>query len=354
MEINFDLLVSGCNTRCRHCYVNGGPGRNMPLDDALLCIEKLDEIAALLPYPASVTLDNEPFNHPDLEAILGAVSSAGHLSYFHHGMTTGIALMRRKDRDAVVRAYLDRGYGTFGITLHGSDDHHDGIVRREGARRTSIDAAEHLRSCGAEVHVSLMMNRFFPEDAEDLDRVLQRLAPSFVWFAVPNYTPHVRMMGFEPLRASLGDLRALEPWLSGWRQDRTALMSEAEGNTVGAVRSQLENGLSLKKLFAREQHELYLTVHPDGLLYLGNTGAETVCLGDLRSLSAVSAADLLRRSPGNRDYGAFYDVEDLPGEEELVLALKRLPQDLLYSDPASVICRGLAELRIPTRILTFA
>ena len=33
--INFDFLVAGCNTRCQHCYVNGGPGPMMPLADAL-------------------------------------------------------------------------------------------------------------------------------------------------------------------------------------------------------------------------------------------------------------------------------------------------------------------------------
>lgn len=40
MEINIDLLVAGCNTCCLHCYVNGGPSPMMPMDDALLCIEK--------------------------------------------------------------------------------------------------------------------------------------------------------------------------------------------------------------------------------------------------------------------------------------------------------------------------
>lgn len=67
MTVNFDFLVSGCNTRCRHCYVNGGPGSLMPLVDALLFIDKLDSLAELLPYDASFTLDNEPMNHPDIE-----------------------------------------------------------------------------------------------------------------------------------------------------------------------------------------------------------------------------------------------------------------------------------------------
>lgn len=62
--INFDLLVAGCDTRCKHCYVNGGPLPRMKVDDAVLCIERLDAIAANLPDEAYFTLDHEPMGHP--------------------------------------------------------------------------------------------------------------------------------------------------------------------------------------------------------------------------------------------------------------------------------------------------
>ena len=103
MDLNFDLLISGCNTHCRHCYVNGGPGRNISLEDALLCIDRLDELGALLPERPGFTLDNEPMNHPDIITIIRAAAAAKHVSHYHHGMTTGIALMRRADREAVMR-----------------------------------------------------------------------------------------------------------------------------------------------------------------------------------------------------------------------------------------------------------
>lgn len=141
MEVNFDLLIGGCNTRCRHCYVSGGPGKLMPLEDALLCIEKLDALAAALPFTCSFTLDNEPINHPDIAEILRTASSVKKIHHFHHGMTTGIALIHRADREAVVNAYLDCGCTELGITLHGSAEHHDEIVRRSGAHKASMDTA---------------------------------------------------------------------------------------------------------------------------------------------------------------------------------------------------------------------
>lgn len=77
--INIDFLVVGCNTRCRHCYVNGGPGPIMPVEDALLCIEKLDGLAKYLPDDTSFTPDHEPMNHPQIDQILHAASHTRHI-----------------------------------------------------------------------------------------------------------------------------------------------------------------------------------------------------------------------------------------------------------------------------------
>ncbi len=86
MTVNFDFLVSGCNTRCQHCYVNGGPGSMMTLEDALLFIEKLDTLAELLPFEASFTLDNEPMNHPDVASIIRKAAAVNHIEHYHHGI----------------------------------------------------------------------------------------------------------------------------------------------------------------------------------------------------------------------------------------------------------------------------
>ena len=351
MNINFDVLISGCNTRCKHCYVGGGPGALMPVGTALRCLEKLDELASLLDGEVSFTLDNEPMNHPDIARIVRAAANMKHAVYYHHGMTTGLALMKRADRDGVMRAYLESGYCDFGITVHGNAAHHDDIVRRPGAYRASVDAAAYMKACGADLNISLMFNRFFAEDADEIDALLERLQPSFVYFAVPNYTPHARMDDFEPYRAALETLYAVLPRLSRRLRNGEELVSEAERCTVGAVKLALKRELSLTELFYRPQEELYLTVHPNGSLFVGNTGAETERLGDLTALDAEKTAAYIRSLPGNRDYGAFYDVERLPSQAELIAALDALGQDLIYADEAGVIYRGLSALGVPTKIL---
>ena len=348
MTVNFDLIIAGCNTRCRHCYVNGGPGGMMPLASVLGTIEKLDALAELLPYETSFTLDNEPMDHPDICVIIRAAAAAKHIGYFHHGMTSGIALMARKDRDDVMRAYLDQGFREFGVTVHGNAAHHDMIVRRKDARRTAVEAAEYIKTCGAEIGVSLMFNRFFHEDADGIDALLERLRPGWIYFAVPNYTPHGNMMDFEPFRGSLDSLLGLRSHYALWGQKEEKLLEDV--CTPGMLIKRLEEGLDVGEMFERPQEEMYLTVRPDGSLFYGNTGVETERLGNMRTLDVKAAARRILELPGNRDWGAFYDAGTLPGPEEMIRALGRVPADLAYSDMASTVYRAFAEAGIPTVI----
>ena len=352
MKINIDFLLSGCNTRCKHCYVAGGPGPFMAAADALLCMEKLDALAALLPGETTFTLDHEPVNHPYIVRLIQAAAKTEHIQNYHHGMTSGIALMRRKDRDAVIRTYMDLGYRSFGITIHGSAGHHDEIVRHKGAYETAVEAARYFKSKGARLEISLMINRFFPEDADELSGLLERLQPDYTGLVIPIFTPHRHMMDFEPYRASLSDLEALAGYPASWGLDETAFLANARELTISSAISRLRGGTVLQDLFAVPQDELYLTLHQNGVLYMGNTGAETRCIGDLRTMAPEEAARVIRNLPGNRDYGAFYEPGMLPSAATLMEALENLPGNLVYGDFESAVYRGLAALEVPTVILS--
>ena len=349
--INFDFLVAGCNTRCQHCYVNGGPGPLMPIEDVILCVDRLDALAKYLSDDTSFTLDHEPMNHPHIDQILCVVARTRNIQNYHHGMTTGVGLMCRKDKKAVVRAYVDHGYDVFGITIHGSAVHHDEIVHRKGAYDAAVAAAEYLRENGAKIEVSLMLNRYFAQDAESITAMLKQLQPNYSGFSVPIFTPHRNMMGFEQYRASIETVTSIQGYLTQWHLDEAEIMRTAEKSTVASTIDQLKQGMDLKKLFAKGQDERYLTLHQDCLLYVGNSGAETLCLGDLRSIDLEATAAIINSLPGNRDYGAFYDPAELPTTDELITALEGLQQNMVYGDFESVIYRGLVELGIPTKIL---
>ena len=349
--INFDLLVAGCDTRCRHCYVNGGPQKRMDGDDAVFCIERLDAIAAHLSEEADFTLDHEPMGHPKIGRIIGAAAQTKHIRYHHHGMTTGVGCMRRDDREAVLDRYLALGFNSFGITIHGDETLHDEIVRRNGAFSASVAFGEFIKAHGAELEVSLMVNRFFPQQQKEISAMLDRLRPDRVYIALPIFTPHKNGMDYEPYRASVQDVELLGEWFRALGKDDAELIANALESSVGSAASKLRNEQGLKALFSEPQGEKYLAVHPDCLLYMGNAGAETECLGDLRLLDPETTAKRITEAPDNRDYGAFYDPGVLPETERLIEAMKGLPQDTVYGDYPSVIYRGLAALNVPTKIL---
>lgn len=318
--------------------------------DALLCIEKLEAIGKYLPHETSFTLDHEPMNHPDIAEILRAAAKNTYCKNYHHGMTSGIGLMQREDKEAVVQAYFECGYRNFGITVHGAPAHHDEIVRRPGAYERSIAAAEFLRDRGANVEVSLMLNRFFPEDAPQITEMLQRLRPKRIYPAIPIFTPHVNMMDFEPYRATLDTWARLQAYLPRWGQDPGAIEKAVDLHTAQTAISRLRTVESLENLFSQTQNELYLTVHPDCMLYAGNSGTETQCLGDLRTMSPEEAADAVSALPGNRDYTAFYDLSQLPTADALAGALKTIPQNVIYGDFESVLYRGLMQMGVRAKI----
>ncbi len=351
MEINVDFLVSGCNTQCKHCYVNGGPGPLMQTDDALACIEKLDQIAAFFPQGMSFTLDHEPMNHSEIGKILYAASHTKHITNYHHGMTTGLGLMSRSDKEAVIQAYLENGYNEFGITLHGVCAHHDEIVNRKGAFDKAIAAARFLSQMGCRVQISLMVNRFFAEDAGQLSRLIDDMNVNDIYFAIPIFTPHAKMMRFEPYRVTLETFEKIRRYLPGWRQDAEEILERARKNSVGEAEEKLQS-IDLHSLWTEKQDTLYLSLHQDCMLYVGNSGVETQALGDLRKLEPEIAAEVIRNLPGNSDYGAFYDVENLPGMENVREAIMALPQDLVYGDFPSILYRAFVDLGIPTKLLS--
>ncbi len=85
------------------------------------------------------------------------------------------------------------------------------------------------------------------------------------------------------------------------------------------------------------------------MLYVGNSGAETQCLGDLRTMSPEAAAERINALPGNRDYTAYYDLSQLPTLDTLMNALETIPQDAVYGDFESVLYRGLVQMGIPAK-----
>lgn len=70
MKYTFEISISGCNTICKHCYVSGGPGKNIDLQIYKKIVEKLSVILPQLKSEIDITLGNEQFKHPYIKEII--------------------------------------------------------------------------------------------------------------------------------------------------------------------------------------------------------------------------------------------------------------------------------------------
>ena len=107
MQITIDIRISGCVTRCWHCYVNGGPGATMPFEEYHCCLDELPPILDGLKKNGFkriyLYLDYEPLLHPAICEIL-TITRERFGDYFEMPTfpTTGIPIAARSDWEEVL------------------------------------------------------------------------------------------------------------------------------------------------------------------------------------------------------------------------------------------------------------
>ena len=151
MEYNIDILVAGCNTTCKHCYVNGGKAPCMEWEDFKFCMEKLEPVFAYFGKDVSFTLDNELYNHPKAKGILELVEQRYTKNYYHHGSTTGIAILEHPDRADIFEILKRNGWLEASFALHGGRETHDKMVCYDGAMEAIIRASRLFQENGFDV-----------------------------------------------------------------------------------------------------------------------------------------------------------------------------------------------------------
>lgn len=351
MEYNFDIIVAGCSTNCCHCYVDGGPEQPVVLADFRLCLEKLAPVLEALGEAASVTLDNEPANHPDVLEIIRMTCDLIPGHYYHHGSTTGLPLLRRADRENVAKAMLHAGWTEVSLTLHGGREHHNALVRNPMAFDGLQDAAAFYAGRDFQVGISLMLNRHLIEDREEVTRLLEQTPHSSTYFAVTSYVPTRRLREFQPLRATLSLCESLKGYLTAWGLNETELLTRFRQYSEQAVWDRLQTGFDCRALERESPETVFLTVDQALNLYYGNTGARTARLGNLHTMTSREILEAVQGLSANWDYSAFYDLDRLPPAREILDRVRpRLTENYVYDGIASCLYRWFDLCGIPTII----
>ncbi len=297
MNYNVDILVAGCNTSCLHCYVDGGRAKIMEFEDFKTCLDKLQKVFEVLKDKISFTLDNELYNHPQCLEILEYVKDHAKNNYFHHGSTSGIAIMSQSRKTKILKVLKDNGWLEASLAIHGSYKTHDVIVSKNGALTSLIEAANFLKDNGLEVWISLIFNKEMLKELDDISKILQGIKYDHILPVICDYLPLPRLRKYQRIRCDKDDYQKIIPFLKAQGVDTEDLEEKvASFNEVNIMRC-LDYSMVQKELLSNDAAFFHIDHKLD--FYLGNTGSSLGYIGNIRKLSTDEILQAIKSSKDN-------------------------------------------------------
>jgi MoaA/NifB/PqqE/SkfB family radical SAM enzyme len=336
MKLTLDILLAGCQTKCRHCYVDGGPGPAMSERNALRILEYLKQAAPRLRERFSQVdpyFDFEPFSHPRIVAIAGAFHDAGFSPVMEHVPTTGIALVTRADRDEVFDFVRSIGVRRFELTVHGPLEVHESALERPGAFDLQVRFSRAARSAGFPVNVNLMLSREVANNFDRTHELIDRLAPGKFWFTIPTFEPVARLRSFQSHRPQLRHLQRLSRHPLAGNARNLDLLLEAEDRTTAHWLARARAELNSWDDVQRSMPEwVFATIQPDLQVYAGNGNMRLTHIGDLSGGASSGVTDTLLELASNYAIFRYPERESLPTLSEVLRAAESHDPDLVFPE----------------------
>lgn len=354
MQYTFEILAAGCNTRCGHCYVSGGPSKSMPYESYLYCLKKLKPVLDRVPGGISVTPGNEPFNHPEICGIMRETRRL--MPEYYPGEdfsvpTTGIALLARSDREEILRILGEMGCRHMLFSLHGGAEHHNRMVANEKGFSCIGKAADYLHEHGFEPRFNLILSKYLIEDWDQVLEFLDRHHCGRAFLTIPLYLPVERLRGFQPFRAEYGDCEKLRGRLDAFGISEAAFFRKVEENHERAIARRAAMGWDYEAAERSKPQWAFFHITQDLSFFYGNAGMHTKYLGNLRTMSDEELCRAILEQGPNYDYSAYYQVRTLPPVREVLSNLEPLKTDYVYPDPEGCLYRWFDLCGVKTILL---
>jgi len=301
MEYNIDIIVAGCNTSCMHCYVNGGKAPYMKWEDFEYCMEKLEPVFTHFGNKVSFTLDNELYNHPNAKVILELVEQKYSKNYYHHGSTTGIAILEHPDREAILKILKQNGWLEVSFAIHGGQETHDKIVCCDGALEVIAKASQLFKENGFKGWLSLMISKKFVEDLPEVSEHLNKIAYDYILPVIPDYYPNARLMKYQDIRCAKEEYGKVIGFLKQKGINTADIETAVECYNEEAVLQNVE--LEDVKKMLSEKETAFFHINQNLDFYIGNTGSAQHFAGNLRECSAEEIIHWMESSNDN-----FYET----------------------------------------------
>lgn len=310
MEYNIDILVAGCNTTCMHCYVNGGKFPAMRMEDFSYCIEKLKPVFAYFGEKLSFTLDNEVYNHPQADEVLELVERECAESYYHHGSTTGIAILTHPKREQIVDILKRNNWLDVSFAIHGGKVNHNKLVNNDCGLESIVEASKMFKDAGFRVHISLMLSKVFREDLEEIDVILEEIPYDALLLVIPDFYPIPRLIRYQDIRCNAREYEEICRFLQVKNVDCKAVNNALVMLQEEAVLQRITEEELEKELFSKETAFFHIDNKLD--FYVGNTGAPLKKCGNLRSCTSEEIIEWITFSEDN-----YYETKTIHYEDLL-------------------------------------
>lgn len=335
MEYNIDILVAGCNTTCMHCYVNGGKAPNMSFDDFLYCMEKLKPVLTYFDEQISFTLDNELYNHPNAKEILELVEREYSKNYYHHGSTTGLAILEHPNQEDILQILKRNGWLDASFAVHGGKEVHNQMVCNQDAMNAIIKASQLFKEHGFEVWLSLMISKKLVETLPEVENLLDEISYDHILPVIPDYYPNGRLTKYQSVRCNKDEYEKVLDFL----RKKNITTTDIEG----AVRECNETKVLEEVLYEDVKSILtknttaFFYINQELDFYVGNTGSALKYCGNLKECSSKEIIDWIKNSQDN-----FYETETIHYRDILAAVknkeLVRSEQNYVYPNViASII-----------------
>lgn len=334
MEYNIDILVAGCNTTCMHCYVNGGKAPCMALDDFKYCIEKLKPAFERFGKKLGFTLDNELYNHPNAKEILELVEQKCPENYYHHGSTTGIAILEHPDQEEILRILKRNGWLDVSFAIHGGNETHNKIVNNNEALDAIIKASQLFRENGFAVWISLMISKKLIEDLAEMPEILREISYDHILPIIPDFYPNARLIKYQDIRCAKKEYQEVIAFLQERNIEINDIEMAVEQYNEECVLQQLQPDEIRRKLTEKETAFFHINQKLD--FYIGNTGSALKYCGNLKDCSSEELIEWIESSTDN-----FYETATIHCEDILdAISNKKLvrsKENYVYPNEVSAI-----------------
>ena len=278
-SLDVALMATGCSVRCRHCYASARQRVEHPIGPAL-AEEILDRLQPLVDRAEQTLVDvyYDLFDHPDAPAMVRLLHRRNLYGFFQDIATNGRGLARRAGYRELLKEMREMGSKCLQLALHGLEENHDWFVRRKGAFKDLLVAAEAGRQAGLDVLLCVDASK---RNVDELPALADYLAARGLWiapevpFAIFTWSPAGYAAELENLRIDLDDAEAIRARfkrgvLPGFRPERDwwklAVERQHDGfpwGSPGAVHPNVWGDYSVTFGYAR--HEMLGNLKEDSL-----------------------------------------------------------------------------------------